>query len=91
MVLIDITDKYRSDAQSWLGRAAQMPVGSWDRERLMTAAKLNHALAELIDRRCGRHVEPFDSLQSRWGPLSTTDATPASFSGESRASRKDHV
>lgn len=54
MLIVTITDKFRADADEWLGRAAQMPVGSWDRERLTTAAKLNYAFAKLLDRRDGR-------------------------------------
>ena len=57
MLLVDITERYRADAQVWLSRAALMPDGSWDRERLTTAAKLNYAIAELIDQR-NRRARP---------------------------------
>jgi hypothetical protein len=81
-----ITDKYLADAQTWLSRAALMPVNSWDRERLMTAAKLNFALASLMERRHWNR-----SAQSRPCSVSTTEGIPASFSLESRASRNDQV
>lgn len=52
MLFVTIVEKYRSDAEDWLSRAVRSPVGSWDRERLLTAAKLNRVLADRIERRC---------------------------------------
>lgn len=43
------TEKYRLAAESSLRRAALMPIDSWERQRLITAAKLNNALASRID------------------------------------------
>ena len=51
MLHVEMTGKYRADAQDWLFRASLMPFDSWDRDRLTTAAKLNYAIAELIERR----------------------------------------
>lgn len=85
MLLTTIADKYRADAERWLSRAALLPVDSWHRERLTAAAKLNNALADLIERRrCG-------SAQSRPLSPSITEGIPASFSRESLASRKDQI
>src|SRR5690606_22295320 len=49
MLFVTPAEDIRMHAQSWLARAAGMPPESWDRERLITAAKLNEALARRIE------------------------------------------
>lgn len=89
-MLVRTTDLYRADAHQWLSRAAAMPVNSWERERLTTAAKLNYNLARQIDLRnsaCAGKRSQSPACASG----STTEETPASVSGESQASRSDQT
>ena len=85
LMIAPLSDEYRADAEIWLSRAALMPVNSWERERLTTAAKLNNALAGLMER---RH---WFGAQFRSRSVPRTDEIPASFSRESLASRIDHM
>lgn len=50
MLFVSFAERWRSDAEEWLDRAALASAGSWEREQLVSAAKLNRALADLIDR-----------------------------------------
>src|SRR5690606_29052099 len=50
MLFVTSAEKYRSEAEGWLSRAARYPEDCWDRERLIVAARLNRALADRIER-----------------------------------------
>jgi len=88
MPLVTMTDELRCLAQTWLDRAAHMPRGSWDRERLITAARLNQALASLIEccQELARDPTAAQLPGCRWRSAGTV--TPASCSDEKRASCK---
>lgn len=68
-MFVTLAEKFRSDAEEWLNRATLAPVGSWERERLIWAAKLNRALAKKID-----HVGQSAGCQSPFSYLSTRRA-----------------
>ena len=88
MLFATSTEEIRCLAQTWLDRAAHMPRGSWDRERLITAARLNQAFANLIE--CCQGVvrdQPAAQLPG-CRCRSPGTVTPASFSDEMRASCK---
>lgn len=96
MLFLEDTERHRANAEDWVGRAGLVPADSWDRERLLTAARLSYACADLIERRRPRvwQCAPAQSTGGFSGSSGSSGSTaavmPASLSADSRASRKDH-
>ncbi len=84
-------ERHRADAEEWLGRAARVALHTWDKERLLTAARLSYALADLIERRRATFAKALPAQSSGCSTDSAIAVIPASFSGDSLASRNDHT